>query len=49
MAEIFYQEVDDFLRKEERYKLLEKAVNVYNVDWNEISPNKIIIPTNAAE
>ncbi len=40
MSEIFYQEVDDFLKKEESYKLLEKAGNVYNVDWNEITTEK---------
>ncbi|HPO63859.1 MAG TPA: helicase, partial [Candidatus Kapabacteria bacterium] len=40
MAKIFYLEVDDFLRKEERYKLLENAGNVYNVDWSEIAPDK---------
>lgn len=40
MARIFYYEVDDFLRKEERYKLLENAKNVYGVEWNEITPDK---------
>jgi predicted helicase len=39
MAQIFYKEVDDFLRKEERYKLLENAKNVYNVEWTEITPD----------
>jgi predicted helicase len=39
MAKIFYTEVDDFLRKEARYKLLEQAKNVYGVDWKEIEPD----------
>lgn len=40
MAKIFYYEVDDFLRKEDRYKLLENAKNVNGVEWNEIIPDK---------
>lgn len=40
MAKILYTEVDDFLRKGERYKLLNDAGNVYKVDWREITPDK---------
>jgi predicted helicase len=40
MAKIYYYEVDDFLRKEDKYKLLEKAHDVYGVDWIEITPDK---------
>ena len=37
---INYLDVDDFLRKEDRYKLLENAKNVYGVEWNEVIPDK---------
>lgn len=40
MAKIFYSEVDDFLRKEDRHKILENSNNIYNVDWQEIIPDK---------
>lgn len=40
MAKIFYFEVDDFLRKSERYKILDNAKNIYGVNWREITPDK---------
>jgi len=37
---IKYIEVDDFLRKENRYTILNNNKNVFNVQWQEITPDK---------
>ena len=40
MAQIFYSTVDFRSTRDEKFKFLEKAKNVYGVDWQEINPNK---------
>ncbi|MCX6147307.1 MAG: N-6 DNA methylase [Candidatus Kapabacteria bacterium] len=39
-CEINFIDTEDSLRKEDRLKLLENALNIYNVKWNNIQPDK---------
>ena len=39
MAKIFYARVDEFWRKEEKYKYLEAQQHCGNVKWQELTPD----------
>ncbi len=38
-AKIHYARVDELWTKEQKYEFLEKAENIYNIEWQEIKPN----------
>ncbi len=40
MAEIYYARVDEFWKKEEKYRFLEEKKDISNIDWKTISPDK---------
>ncbi len=39
MAKIFYARVDEFWRKEEKYKYLEERQQCGNIEWQELTPD----------
>jgi predicted helicase len=38
-GKIYYARLDEFFTKEQKYEFLEKADNIYNIDWQLINPN----------